>query len=618
MYTYPEMLNACQRVAVDLFTRAHAVDPVRFPFSAKQVTVTVVADSMTGTASVDWNPTALGMSWQHLYVTINLPVKTAGYVVTEAEFQHTVAYLLHECGHPWHTDKRVWKAAVARQAHNLLNSLEDVREEKATIDLGLAVNATKMFGSLIDSLHAKAVAEGYDPNNTRSIGWTLSTLGRQANGYDMDVSDIARRLNLRGVVGRIVEWALPELAACQSTQDCLDLADKVTDAVRKAKKVEPEPEVIEIPEGNGASGAGEFQPQGAGGEQEPEPQPEPEAEEAKAEDEPKAEPQGESQSEGEVADNTGSGSGQGQKEPQPEKEQTPDEMFDATDMTPNKAESLTSASGRGYEVQKAVIKEVRKALERSLNDKPIVGRSTRTYSGGMTVDIVAGDASKMGRQRSLLAQALKREETDDYEGGRLSGRLDRRAMSRLVTGNPHVFGKRILAEGYDTDVQILIDGSSSMEGNRILAASTLGLVVAQAAAQVGVECNAHVFNNELHAITKGRAKPVGRKFAYACNQARGCTPLTHNMLTVAMEQKRRAPNKRRILFLITDGGCDLGPEVLKGAGKYVEDVMGTEIANLHIGNRAMGLFRNECAVNTFDVAKAGMKTLTSVLERGVR
>ena len=288
-------------------------------------------------------------------------------------------------------------------------------------------------------------------------------------------------------------------------------------------------------------------------------------------------------------------------------------------MTPNKNEVLTSSSGKDWRAQREVIRQVRRAILNAKGDKPIAGRTTRYYGGRTTVDIVTGDASKMGRQRSLLAAALKREESDDFEGGRLHGRLDRRALSRLVTGNPHVFGKRTVTEGYDTDVQVLIDGSTSMANQRILAAATLGLVVAQAAAQVGVECSAHVFNDDgLHAITKGRAKPIGRRFAYAYNQVTGCTPLTENMLAVAFEQKRRAPHKRRILFLITDGGCDLGPDVLKGAGEHVERVIGTEIANLHIGHAPMGIFRNECAVRVDNVPASGLQALTAVLERGVR
>ena len=641
MYTYPEYLNACQRIALDLLERAHERDPVRFPFPLTKITCTVAADSLTGTASVSWR-----VDWGRLYVTINMPVKAASYMVTEAEFQHGIAYLLHEVGHPLHTCKVTWDAAVASKRHNLLNSLEDVREERATIDLELAINARLMFGSLIDSLHAKAVANGYNPNDVRSIGWTLSLMGRMANGYDMDVSDVHQKLDAKGTVAGIMGWALPDLAACQSTQDCLDLADRVTAAVRAANKPKPqpvpEPEAPpELPDVDledlfdeslpeDMEGEGDDMPEGWGESDVPEIDQEFEPQGVE-----KAEPKGKAEDEGTVDANTGP-SRQNDidpdaeeepeqepepefPEPEPEPEAPADELFDKSDLTPNRNEVVTSSS-KTYGATREVIRQVRRAIEHPKGDKPVAGRAMRYgYSGLTTVDIVTGDASKMGRQRSLLAQALKREELDDYEGGRLHGRLDRRSMARLVIGNPHVFGKRTVTEGYDTDVQILVDGSTSMDNSRILAAATLGLVVAQAAAQVGVECTAHVFNdNGLHAIAKGRAKPIGRRFAYAYNQVMGCTPLTENLLACAFEQKRRAPGKRRIMFLITDGGCDLGPDVLKAAGQYVEGVIGAEIANLHIGYQPMGIFRNECAVNVDNVPASGLQTLTGVLERGLR
>jgi hypothetical protein len=629
MYTYPEYLNACNRVARDLFTRAHETDPVKFPYHPLQVRLSVAADSRTGTASVDWR--VVQFTSAPLRVTINMPVKPASYLVTEAEFQHGIAYLLHEVGHPLHTCKATWDAAVARRAHNLLNSLEDVREEKATIDMDLAVNARVMFGSLIDSLHAKAVADGYDPNNLRSIGWTLSLMGRKANGYDMDTSDVARRLDPNGPVAAIMSWALPELALCGSTQDCLDLADKVTAAVRAANKAQAQqPEAEEIADEALDEALEEVLEEFDALEAADEALKDADENAGKGEFEPQDASEGEEGEEGEGTAGTGTqstgnaGAGAGGEAPEaddvePEVEPEADDLVDDVDMTPNKAGALSSSSQDWY-AQSVLNRKVRDALTTSRDDKPIVGRTLAHVDrkGRDSIAAVSEDASRMGRQRALLAAALKREESDDYEGGRMNGRLDRRSMARLVMGNPHVFGKRTVTEGYDTDVQILVDGSSSMTGRSILAAATCALVAAQAAAQVGVQCAAHVFNdNGLHFMTKGRSKPAGRKFAYACNQVTGCTPLTENLLAVALAQRARAPGKRRVIFVITDGGCDLGPDVLRAAGKYVETVVGAEIANLHIGYAPMGIFRNEVAVDVDDVASTGLQSLTRVLERGL-
>ena len=37
MYTYPEYLNACERIARDLMTSAHETDPVKFPYPGENV-----------------------------------------------------------------------------------------------------------------------------------------------------------------------------------------------------------------------------------------------------------------------------------------------------------------------------------------------------------------------------------------------------------------------------------------------------------------------------------------------------------------------------------------------------------------------------------------------------
>ena len=76
-------------------------------------------------------------------------------------------------------------------------------------------------------------------------------------------------------------------------------------------------------------------------------------------------------------------------------------------------------------------------------------------------------AAKASRQRALLARALRANETDEREGGRKAGRLDRGALSRAMAGAPNVFARRDISEGYDTDVCVLLDASGSMGGENM-------------------------------------------------------------------------------------------------------------------------------------------------------
>jgi len=540
MFTYPEALNAMQKLAKDYFRKA---------LPGKDVTVSVVPDAIGGTASVSWTgrPTDADMA-----VTINMPVRPATYRMGAGEFDHWAAYMLHEVGHPLHTEQFVWYEAVKARQHRLLNALEDVREEKATIDMGLALNAKKAFSALVDSLGAKAESDGFDPNEFGSIGWTMSSLGRKANGYDMDVGYITRKLDPNGVVAKMLEWAMPELAACKSTVDAFELTKKISAHLGANRRHDPRNKKPGQPGLPGESKA------------------------------------------------MGSGFGSGP---------LTNADVDDTSLKPNSKDDMVH--GPEANVQASLTEALRREAKDSAKKKAMTMASSNDHAW------VRENAARMGLQRALLARALKRNEQDSYEGNRAHGRLDRKVLSKAATGNPNIFGKRTLVEGYDTDVHVLVDGSGSMSGTKMLASAILALVIAQAAKQVGVDCTVDVFTDHgLHRATKGKDKPEARRFAGMPGCVTGGTPLTRNLIRVAHEQAGRARGKRKVLFTITDGGCNLGTKAVEAAGQYIESEMGIEIANLHIGSEVLGQFRNEVAVDINNVSGVGLRKLTQVLEKG--
>jgi hypothetical protein len=598
-YLYPEALNGIQKIVADYF---------RIALPLKRVNVKVVAASVTGTASVDWGRS----NYTYLYdlqVVVNMPVRPAQYRMTENEFQHWAAYALHEVGHPLHTDKAVWDEAVAKRQHRMLNAVEDVRQEKLIIDAGLALNAKAAFSALVDSLMAKAWADGYDPNAIASFGWTIAVLGRAQNGYQIDVQGVWSALKPSGGAKLCLDWALPRLARCVTTRDCLDLANDISAFLAKFKtKLPPEEATGKAKDGR----EGEKAP-AEGEAAESEPAGSPEARGGQNCDRPADE---EKAGEESAAGGRGVKGGAGKEEGEPAS--LTDADFDDAGLQPNSMDNM-EAGNRDAHVQQAVTEVMREGLRAKIAPTEISGRAIANVSRGLnSVEYVEAMSAKMGRQRALLARALKREEEDTFEGGRQHGRFDSRRISKALQGDPHVFGRRVLSEGYDTDVQILVDGSGSMAGSSIIASSVLALVVAQAARQVGVDCTAHVFNDHgLHEATKGKAKPVAKKFAYMINQIMGGTPLCESMIMAARLQAGRARGKRKVMFLVTDGGDIHGTAVLRGIGDFIERQMGIEIANLHIGRMPMGAFRNECAVDTRNVGEVGLQRLTATLERGV-
>ena len=208
-------------------------------------------------------------------------------------------------------------------------------------------------------------------------------------------------------------------------------------------------------------------------------------------------------------------------------------------------------------------------------------------------------AARASKQRALLARALRANETDEREGSRKAGRLDKGALSRAMAGSPNVFARREISEGFDTDVCILLDASGSMGGESMGQALETGLVIAQSAGSVGASCTTEIFNSygykRAGALATKRV-PNPADFSILLGAASGGTPLSAHMARMALAQAKRAPHKRRVLFVVTDGGCDYGTPVVKRMANYLEQAHGTVMAHVSIGTALTGAFRAEVMV----------------------
>ena len=586
MYTYPQALDAMEKIATDLIKAAGRTD----------VHVDVKPDSQTGTASVTW--TDFGYS---LAATIYMPVLPARRKMTQAEFADYAGYIFHEVGHPLFTDKKVWGTAVAEGRSKLLNALEDVRIEKKLIDAKIAANGKAVLTDLVRSLDYKVCNENFDANDPRNIGFVLAFLGRHANGYDMDASLIIKQLDPAGQMAATLAWALPALGQCQSTKACDDLAKKILGRMTQQPKGE------QGKKGKGEQGKGEGE--GSKGEQGEGEQGEGKGEQSKGEG-AKGESQGEA-GKGSPSNSAG-GDGMFKGEPQEPSKPMTDADVNAVDLTPITGDEL---SGNEAGQQASLTNLVRQAQAQADKKPSKMAVRHLDYAAHPTI---AADAAAATRLRSLLASAMKQQELDVYEGGLRHGRLDGRAFAKMAAGRGDVFGRREMSEGYETDCVVLVDGSSSMMGHKARAAATMALVVAQAAAQVGVQCHVYLFTDGgLREVHAGRTKPSAEVFGSMPSYVTGGTPLCTSMLAVAMKQQARAKAKRRLLFVISDGICDLGQKQLKQTALFIEEGMGTEVANLSINMALQGTFRTEAFVSASDdIAKAGLGLMVKKLTQG--
>jgi Mg-chelatase subunit ChlD len=251
--------------------------------------------------------------------------------------------------------------------------------------------------------------------------------------------------------------------------------------------------------------------------------------------------------------------------------------------------------GSGTWAEKAVIDILRDSV---IQSQPKTTKDSETKRLGIRGTRLRDAAAKASKQRALLARALKANETDEREGGRKAGRLDRGALSRAMAGAPNVFAKREINEGYDTDVCVLLDASGSM-ANDMAAALEVGLIIAQAASSVGASCTTEIFNSSGYTRAGSLASkrvPNPADFGALQSQANGGTPLSPHMARVAINQAKRAPHKRRVVFVVTDGMCDYGPTTVKRMATYLEQACGTVMAHVSIDTPLSGTFKAEVRV----------------------
>lgn len=588
-YTYPQALNALQGIAKDF---------MRILRPRHLASVHVVSDIHSSTASV---------SWDDYGVTINLPVRPATSVMTQTEFEDWTAYLLHEMGHPTHTDLATWQQACKTGLSRLTNAVEDVRMEQALIKSGLVPNAKAVLSRLVSRKVAEARVNNWKPNSRKEIGWTLCVLGRLANGYAIDATDVAwvkSQIKPGSTVKTILGWALPELAACSNTRNCMELAKRISDAIAVPAQQPPQPQAKQS-EAEQGEGEGESESEG-----ESNTSPEPSESATDASD---AAPAPDSPEAPKPTDNvpsaSGKGNGHGDGTTDDESPVNNETGLTQRELAPE-GEALT---GDAAIQARNVLKILRTgSLDQKPNADMLPQRKRPNY-----VPQMRETATKASRQRALLARALRANETDEREGGRKAGRLDRSALARMAAGSSNVFARRDISEGYDTDVVILLDASGSMQAD-MHKALEIGLIIAQAASSVGASCTTEIFNSRGYAragMLASKRTPQIEDFAALVNSASGGTPLSFQMARAAIAQAKRTLGKRRVVFVVTDGGCDFGPEAVKGTAEYLERTYGTVLAHVSIGNPLRGSFKAEVLVpHGKSVSEIGLEHFVKVLQ----
>jgi len=573
--------------------------------------IKVLRPNETAQVRIECNPnvTTASVSWDTYGVRITLPVRAASSLMTQAEFEDWVSYFLHEMGHPTFTNQADWLDACRRKLARLTNATEDVRMEKALIACGVIPNAKTVLSRLISRKVVEARANGWKPNSRREFGWTLCVLGRAANGYTINADDLAwikSQIKAGSTVETVLTWALPELDACTSTADCVALSARIMAALAVTQANNPPGNP-----GEGEAGNPGDDEQGDGEAGEPA-EGDGDGEASEGEGEGEGDKGEGDKGEGSKGGKGGKGHGDGSTDADDETPVENDDDLAQHDLAP-KGEALTGAEAFN---EKRVLDILRDGVMKS--QPKTAGSVTRSRGQVINGEALRKAAAQASKQRALLARALRANEVDEREGGRRAGRLDTGALARAAAGATNIFERRETSEGFDTDVCVLLDASGSMAGSNMNSALETGLVIAQAAASVGAPCTVEIFNGTGYVRAgnlAARRTPSPVDFGALTNQAQGGTPLSAHMARVAVAQAKRAGAMRRVVFVVTDGGCDYGPETVKRMAAHLEKTYRTVLAHVSIGTPLQGSFKAEvCVPYGAPLADVGLAHFVKVLQ----
>lgn len=586
-------------------------------------------------------------------VTLDLPSLDPDTVLTRAEADRMVAYLVHEVCHMLHTDFAVWAIAVG-EGHRIrhwTNALEDIRIEAHEMRVGPYKAMKSLLSGLVTHLYAEAHGTLAAQGKTLGQGmlnapYVVTILGRLANGYDVP---IAKPLSdsLAPNVRKVVEHALASVKFCRSTMDCLELARTLVALEKELKAQEPvqQPQAPKPPQpkpqdGKGEEGQGDDMESdqgddmregddsdqgdddqgeaddqggnaGACGEDEGD---QGQAEEhegdqgghGEADDEAEKGEKSDQGAKGDKQDGDGSGGDdqgdddQGAIEPDLNLGKTADNILERTGQkgnehsTPHRLNSMTADRKRA----------------RNMHSK--TGQDAKNFLDAMT--------PQNGVLHGQITRLLVSEARTARTHHETSGRLDRRALVRMRTGAPDVFTRRDEAPGVDTAVLLLIDLSGSM-GHTIDLARVTAWALANAAESAagklaiagfkgnGADCVLH-YVKDWH---QNASQAAGALCSVVPNSA---TPLAASIVAGAQDLADVTAT-RRILIVLTDGQCDLGGAAVHSACSLA-GAMGVEAVGIGMDcETVIRAFPPRYSVNVANLqqlATTGLGTLARMLE----
>jgi hypothetical protein len=644
MPRYIEVVHATHETATKIFTLR------RLKIGAVQVTT-----NGGKTASVSWDRNTRD-------ITLNMPTLPPESVLTRAEADRLVAFIVHECCHPLHTDQHAWQHAcrLGDRVRTWTNCLEDVRIEAKEIKAGYFPAMRTLLSTMCNHLHVEARTTA--ARNNITIGarvadapFVASVLGRLANGYTIPAAGTLRA-DMVPAVATLVNHALAGVKRCKDTDAVLRLARELVQMEKDQQAQQPQPTPPPQPQqdGQGASQDGQDGQDGQGASQDSQ----------DGQDGQGASQDGQDGQDGQGASQDGQ-DGQGASQDSQDGQGASQDSQDGQGASQDGQDGSQAGGGHnpgdGPPVSNGdadISDTINKIADRAgIDDVDHYQRTSDTHkliTARSTVQqppVTAGDpynrhwgatlGQKLARNSVLhgqIGRLLVSEEVHRRTHHETTGRLDKRALVRMRAGAVDVFTKRDDTPGMDTALMLLIDGSSSMEQTHGQnSRTTLAQVAAWHIARAAEAANAKVAIAAFHTprgvrgggssrektgaeitVVKPWSTPIADCVTAMVNHTRahGWTPLSPAIIACA-GMLAEVNATRHILMVLTDGECDYGASGVRAACTLAEDhdveVVGVGMACPSV----TAAFPPRYSVNVSDLSQlagAGLGVLVQMLE----
>ena len=235
----------------------------------------------------------------------------------------------------------------------------------------------------------------------------------------------------------------------------------------------------------------------------------------------------------------------------------------------------------------------------------------------------------VGATRAALSQMLRSIDLVGWSRNEESGRLDRKALSRMAAGATTVFSRRDTKPADKSAVTILVDCSGSMYDVMSITAKVsiqLAKMLEQARVNVAVTgfTGSEPDSGEAHDSDTGTTEQVlvAVQFKERGESLRAAAPKMgairdcassgnpdYAALMYGIEEIATQPEQRKVVFFLTDTGS-YDRAHMRHAQKFA-DRMGVVLIAIGIGARVTTLFKHGADVH--DISDLGGKTFTTLL-----